>query len=334
MHNIKEVAELANTSTATVSRVINESGHVSDEMKTRVLKAIKELDYKPLQRDGAKNKTRTIALIVPDIENPFFAKLTKEISKVANTLKYNILLINVSGLKNDGGDFLLNLIGTGIDGIIYTSSFRLEDVISKAKNSNIPIVVLDRELRNIHMESISVNNDHAAFLATEHLIELGHKRIAFIGGKENMQISINRHKGYMRTLEKYQIDYDEDIVQHGDFSIESGYNCTKALINSSPNITGIIAANDLMAIGAINYLNFKGYKIPEDISIVGFDDIELASSITPKLTTVAYPLSRMSQLALESIIKSISNHEMEYESVSLFTKLIERDSTGEVISSK
>jgi LacI family transcriptional regulator/LacI family repressor for deo operon, udp, cdd, tsx, nupC, and nupG len=326
MHNIKEVAKLAKTSTATVSRVINQSGYVSDEMKARVLRAIKELDYKPLQRNGENRKTRTIALVVPDIENPFFAKLTKEISKIANTLDYNILLINLSGLKNDGGYFLLNLISTGIDGIIYTSSYRLEDVINKAKEIKIPIVVLDRELKNIQVDSISVNNENAAYLATEYLVKLGHKKIAFIGGTENMEISINRHRGYKMALEKSQLPYDTTIVEHGDFSLESGYKSIKKLMNSSKDITGIVAGNDLMAIGAINYLNFKGYKIPEDISIVGFDDIELASSITPKLTTIAYPLIKMSKLAIEAVIQSISGKERDYVSSCLFAKLIERES--------
>jgi LacI family transcriptional regulator/LacI family repressor for deo operon, udp, cdd, tsx, nupC, and nupG len=328
MHNIKEVAELAKTSTATVSRVINGSGYVSDKMRSRVLKAIKELDYKPLQRNGENKNTRTIALVVPDIENPFFAKLTKEVSKLANTLDYNILLINLSGLKNDGGSFLLNLISTGIDGIIYTSSYRLEDVIDKAKKIKIPIVALDRELRNIQIDSISVNNKNAAFLATEYLIQLGHKKIAFIGGTQNMEISINRHQGYRMALDKYNLHYDENIVKHGDFSMESGYKSVKKLFHSYNGVTGIVAGNDLMAIGAINYLNFKGYKIPEDISIVGFDDIELASSITPKLTTIAYPLERMSKLAIEFLMGSMSGSKIEYESVCLFAKLITRESAG------
>ena len=328
MHNIKEVAQLAKASTATVSRVINETGYVSDEMKQRVLEAIKELDYKPLQREGKSKKTRTIALIVPDVENPFFGKLTKEISKVANTLKYNILLINVSGLKNDGGDFLLNLIGTSVDGIIYTSSYLLEDVICKAKTNKIPIVVLDRQLQDTIIDSIVINNDHAAFLATEHLIQLGHKRIAFIRGTKDMEISINRYKGYKRALKKYDIDYDKVIVQDGDFSIKSGYNATEKLINSCNRITGIVVANDLMAIGAMNYLSFRGYKIPKDISVVGFDNIDMASSITPKLTTMSYPITRMSQLAIESITKRISKTDIEFESVCLSTNLVIRESTA------
>ncbi|QUI23122.1 LacI family DNA-binding transcriptional regulator [Vallitalea pronyensis] len=330
MHNIKEVAALAKTSTATVSRVINETGYVSSEVKQRVLKAVKELDYRPLKRDGKTNTKRTIALVVPDIENPFFAKLTKEISQISNTLMYNILLINVSGLKNDGGDFLLDLISSRVDGVIYTSSYRFLDVISRVKGNNIPIVVLDREIQDMEIDTIVVNNDHAAFLATEHLIQLGHKHIAFIGGTKNMEISINRHKGYKRALEKYKMAYDETIVKHGDFTMQSGYNATKGLMQSNGHMTGIVAANDLMAIGAFNYLNAVGYKIPTDMSIVGFDDIDLASSITPKLTTVSYPIKRMSQLAIESIIKHISGTNSACESVSLRSKLIIRDSTGAI----
>lgn len=133
MSSLKEVALLARTSTATVSRVINETGFVSDEIRMRVLEAIKELDYRPLERKGSKTKTKTIALVTPDIENPFFGKMAKAISKIANERKYNVLLINVSGLKNDGGDYLLSLIASRVDGVLYASSYRLHDVIEKAK---------------------------------------------------------------------------------------------------------------------------------------------------------------------------------------------------------
>lgn len=330
MSSIKEVAIRAKTSTATVSRVINQTGYVSDEMKKRVYKAIAELDYKPLQREGANKKTKTIALVTPDIENPFFGKMTKEITKIANELKYNVLLINVSGLKNDGGDFLINLIDTRVDGVIYASSYRLEDVIRKAKNNKIPLVILDREFRTMEIDLVSVNNNQAGFIATQHLLNLGHEKIAFIGGTENMEISINRQDGYKRALKEYEIPYDPQIVKHGNFSMESGYEAAKELMSASSDITAIVAANDLMAIGAVNCLNITGYKIPKDISIVGFDNIELASSITPKLTTVSYPLERMSQLAIESIIKQISDEDSLCESVSLFPKLVVRESTGQL----
>ena len=330
MSSLKEVANKANTSTATVSRVINGTGYVSDEMKKRVQDAIRELDYKPLERKDASKTTRTIALITPDIENPFFAKMTKEISKIANNLKYNILLINVSGLKNDGGQFLMSLINTNVDGIIYASSYRLEDVIKKAKDINIPLVVLDRKYKTIEVDSVAVNNDQAGYIATKHLIDLGHKNIAFIGGSKYTEISVSRQEGYRRALEECNLDYKESYVDYGDFSMKSGYDSTKHLIEINDDITAIVAANDLMAIGSVNYLNFKGLRIPSDISIVGFDDIELASSFTPKLTTVAYPLERMSELAMESILKQISDSGSYSESISLFPKLVVRESTGQV----
>jgi len=332
MSSLKDVARRANTSTATVSRVINQTGYVSDEMKKRVLDAIEALDYKALQREGKSKKTKTIALVTPDIENPFFAKMTKEISKIANELKYNVLLINVSGLKNDGGDFLMSIIDSKVDGVIYASSFRLDDVVEKAKRNKIPMVVLDRELRTMEIDIVAVNNNQAGFLATDHLIGLGHERIAFIGGTEAMDISSKRLEGYKRALETSGIAYDEKLVARGDFSMASGFEAAEALLETDESITAIIAANDLMAIGAANCLNIKGLKIPKDISVVGFDDIELASSITPKLTTVSYPLERMSQLAMESIIKQISDEDFVCESVSLFPKLVVRESTGEVKS--
>lgn len=328
MSSLKDVAKLAGTSTATVSRVINQNGQVSDEIKIKVMKAIEELNYKPLAREGVKRKTKTIALVTPDIENPFFGKMARIINEMTNELKYNLLLINISGLKNDGGDFLLSLIDTRVDGILYASSFRLDDVIEKAKNSDIPIVVLDRELKTIEINSVSVNNNQAGYIATEHLIGLGHDKIAFIGGNEKMEISKSRHEGYKRALEKYSITYDKNLIYNGDFTLNSGYEASKQLLTDSPEITGIICANDLMAIGAINYANFKGYRVPDDLSIIGFDDIELASSITPKLTTISYPLERMSRLAVDSIMKQLEAKEDVCENVSLFTKLVIRDSAS------
>lgn len=328
MSSLKEVALLARTSTATVSRVINETGIVSDEIRMRVLKAIKELDYRPLERKGTKNKTKTIALVTPDIENPFFGKMAKEISKIANDLKYNVLLINVSGLKNDGGDYLLSLIASRVDGVLYASSYRLHDVIEKAKSNHIPLVILDREFTTTEIDSVAVNNNQAGFIATDHLIQLGHHHIGFIGGNPDMEISRNRIEGYKRALEINGISMEDAHIYGGDFSLSAGYTGTGVLLEAYPQITAIVAANDLMAMGAINYANFKGLKVPRDFSVVGFDDIELASSITPSLTTVAYPLERMSQVAVQSIINQIADKDALHESLTLFPQLVIRQSTG------
>lgn len=326
MSSIREVAKKAKTSTATVSRVINQTGYVSDEMKKRVFEAIEALNYKPVLRDSASKRTKTIAYVTPDIENPFFSKMTKEIGKIAYKTGYNVMLIS-HDIYDETDDFLDRLFNSSVVGIIYSSSYRLEDVIRMAKEKNVPLVVMDRENLTTEIDSVSVNNIQAGYIATEHLISLGHKRIAFIGSHENVFVSDNRLKGYKKALLKYDIDYDESLVEHGNFLMQSGYEAAKRLLERKLGVTAMVIGNDLMAIGAVNYMNFKGYRVPRDISVIGFDDIELASELTPKLSSIAYPLERMSQLAIESILKQMARAEHEYESVILYSRLVEREST-------
>ncbi len=215
-----------------------------------------------------------------------------------------------------------------MDGVLYASSYRLHDVIEKAKSNQIPLVILDREFRTTEIDSVSVNNNQAGFIATDHLIQLGHQHIGYIGGNPDMEISRNRYNGYLRAFEVNGIPHEYAHMYVGDFSLSSGYEGATQLLESHPEITAIVAANDLMAMGTINYANFKGLKVPRDFSVVGFDDIELASSITPRLTTIAYPLERMSQVAVQSILNQIANKDALHESLILFPQLVVRQSTG------
>ncbi len=327
MPKIIDVAKRANTSISTVSRVLNGSAKVKKETKDRILEAIEELGYKPLTRKEEVRKTNTIGLIVPDIENPFFGKMAKAITGIANDYDYNILLLNVEGIKSEK-EMLINSIEEKVDGIIYTSSYRCEEIIKKAKIDQFPIVVMDREIRNIKVNTVSVNNEYAGFVAAEHLLKLGHRKIAFIAGPESMQVSVQRQIGYERALQTHGIDVDTSLILHGDFKMESGYKTMKKLLHTNQDISAVVAANDLMAIGALNYANYKGLKVPRDISIIGFDDIELASSITPKLTSVSYPLERMGELAMQSILSQIEEKDSETEMVTLFPELKPRESAG------
>lgn len=328
MPGIREVAKRAKTSTATVSRVLNQTGTVSEDTRQRVLEAVESLGYKPVIREGSVRETKTIALVVPDIENPFFGKMTKEITRIANGMRYNILLVNVGSLRNDGGEFLLKLIGQRIDGILYGSSYRSEDAVRQAICNEIPIVLLDREIRNIEVDSISVNNEQAGYIATEHLTHLGHRHIALIGGIDGMKISDDRQLGYRKALEAAEIPYRKEYIVHGDFLMDKGYELADRLMREHPEITAIIAANDLMGIGAVSCLTAKGYQVPQDVSVMGFDDIDLAAALTPRLSTVAYPLESMSRLAMESIFAQIEGKEEEKQCTVLYAKLIARESTA------
>ncbi|WDV46298.1 LacI family DNA-binding transcriptional regulator [Clostridiaceae bacterium M8S5] len=328
MAKIKDVAKLANTSISTVSRVLNGSANVKPDTKKRILSAIEELGYKPLVREveGNISYTNTIGLIVPDIENPFFGKMTKIMTAIFDKYGYNTLLINIdSVIKNN--QHPIDSVKNKVDGLVYASSYKYEEIINKAKELKLPIVIMDREIRNMMVSSVAVNNEYAGYIATKHLVDMGHKRIAFFGGPETMQVSYKRMEGYKQCLIDSNLEVDEELIVFGDFRMNDGYNMHKSLVEKGVHITAILAANDLMGIGAINYCNHIGLRVPRDMSVVGFDDIDLACSITPNLTTISYPLERMGELAIKAIIDQMNNKNKP-QLITLYPELIKRESTG------
>lgn len=324
MATIKDVARLANSSITTVSRVLNQTGYVKQETRDKILEAIRMLHYQPLER--SEGLTRTVGLIVPNIENPFFGKMANYLSAAANGSNYNILLFNINGSNPLTEEALFDLITRRVDGLIYASSHRSMQVIQAAQSKKIPIVVLDREIKNIQINSVTINNNYGAYLATTHLIALGHRQIAYLGGVAGMEISQRRKEGYLRALQENGIALDETYIGYGDYTLSSGVVCMDKLIAVHPEITGVVAATDLMAIGAINCLNKRGLRVPDDISIIGFDNIELAATMTPALTTVEYPMERMSEIVIDLILRQLKDEAPQSEAVMLFPKLIVRQS--------
>ncbi len=329
MANIKDVAQLANSSITTVSRVINKKGYVKQETRVKIMEAIRTLGYRPLERIEGGKDTKTIGLIVPNIENPFFGKVARHLGNVANTFGYNILLFNINGSpEHYDDDHLFDLIHQRVDGLIYASSHRSMEVIQVAQTHKIPIVVLDREIKNACINSVTVNNNYGAFIATEHLIKLGHRHIAYLGGAAGMEISVRRKEGYQRALTENGLPAAEEYIAYGDYKMQSGFECIGRLYQEHPEITGVIAATDLMAIGALQYFNKMGLRVAEDISLIGFDNIELSATVTPPLTTVEYPIERMSAIVIDLILRQIHHEADNGEAVVLFPKLIIRESSG------
>jgi len=330
MINLKEVAKLSNTSITTVSRVINNSGYVKMETRKRIEETIKTLGYKPLERSGGVKAAKTFGLIVPNIENPFYGKMANYLSSIANSFNYNLLLINIKCIDENKDEVLIDLLNNRVNGLIYASSYRSLEIAHLAQDKGIPVVVLDREIKTDKITSVSVNNNYGAFIATEHLIKLGHKNIAYIGASENMEISTKRKTGYLRALETENITIDERNICYGNYTMQSGFECAEMLLKDNQEITAVLAVNDLMAIGVINYLHKSGRKVPEDVSVLGFDNIELAGSITPSLTTVEYPIERMSEVVIELLLRQINDIGNSVEALTLFPKLVVRESTGSV----
>lgn len=327
MVHIKEVAKRAKTSITTVSRVINDSGYVKEETKKRVLEAIDELEYRPLERSKKNKETKAIGLVIPNIENPFFGKVAKHLTKVANRYNYNILLFDIQANEDLREEFLTDLIDKRIDGLIYASSKGFTEVIERTKAKNKPLVIFDREVKGEEISAVVIDNDHGAFTAAEHLIEMGHEKIGFIGGPKDMEITLRRKEGYLRALEQYELQKNEQYIVYGDYKLRSGFDCMKALYEAAPEITGVVVANDLMAMGAQHFLSGEGVKVPEDMALIGFDNIEMSESIRPSLSTIEYPIERMSERILDLILEQIKNPTSHGEVVRLYPKLIKREST-------
>ncbi|KNF07865.1 transcriptional regulator, LacI family [Gottschalkia purinilytica] len=333
MANIKDVAKLANTSITTVSRVLNNSGYVKEETKERILKVIKELNYNPnaLARGLVTDVTKTIGLLLPDITNPYFANIAKAVEDAASKYDYSVFLCSTNGEIDKEIRYLEVLNQKRVDGIIYGTVIDGDEGIKKVKSMNIPVVVLDRGMDKLQIDTVMVDNIKGAFLATKYLMDNGHKNIAFIGGPNNTKTSLDRKKGYIKFLKSKNVEIDKNLISYGDFQIESGFNAMKQLIDRKVKIDAVFVANDLMAIGAINYLSKKGIDVPEEISVIGFDNVGLSSLTTPKLTTIEQPISEMSKISIELIMDQILEEENKYREIKLTPKIIVRESVSKKI---
>lgn len=325
---IKEVAKQAKVSITTVSRVINNvEGCTNEETRNRILKVIEELDYKPnaLARSLVTKKTKTIGLILPDISNPFFPGIAKGVEDRASKYDYNVILCNsYDSLKKE--DYYINVLREKyVDGIILSSS-KLNKDDENNYSKDIPMVFIDRRPDVNITNGVFINNFSGAYTAVKHLIDLGHRNIGCLIGPQNINTSIERLDGYKKALEDSSISINEDFIKFEEYSIEGGYSAAREILKDK-KITAIFANNDLMAIGVYRAAKEMGYKIPGDISVVGFDDIDTAKVVEPPLTTVKQPTKVLGESAVEMLMEAI-NGKIEEKIIYLDTELIIRESTS------
>lgn len=329
MVRIVDVAKLANVSTATVSRVISNSGTVKKDTAEKVLKAIEQLNYQPnvLARQLRKLETKTILVIVPDITNTFFSKILKGIDSIAINHGYQVLLGNTgnSGERETGYFDLLQQ--KQADGLILLTAQVDEQFVNDIAE-DYPVVLACEYMEGSHIPTVSIDNISSARKATQHLINLGHKRIGFISGPLNVVVSRDRLKGYQQALAQNCLSEDSLLIQEGDFSFESGFNLMLKYMAFNQPPTAIFAANDEMAIGAIKAVKSKGYNVPDDFAIVGFDDIQFASIFEPALTTIAQPQFEIGKKAMELLIKLMNKEDIKKTQIMLDDELMIRDSCG------
>ena len=329
---IKDVANLAGVHPSTVSRVINDNSRISEKTKNKVLLIIKKLGYTPnaIARGVKTKRTQTLGMLIPDITNPFFAELARGVEDAANKNNFNVILCNTDDKLKKERTYLEILRGKRVDGLILGTAHIRDKSILELEKKKFPYILVSRNIEGLDKNCVIVDDVAGGIMVTEYLTKLGHRRIAHITGPLKTRSALNRLKGYKLALKKYEIEYRDELVGEGDFRIKGGYQVMKRFLKLAEPPTAIFAANDLLALGAIQVILKKKYHIPEDFCIIGFDDIRLASFVYPPLTTVRQPMLEMGALAVKMLLKIIEEEEFNQKKEILEPKLIIRESCRKI----
>jgi len=330
MANYNDIAKLAKVSSTTVSHVINETRFVLPETKKRVKDAMEKLSYQPnlLARGLATGKTHTIGLVISDIKNPFYPELIQGVEELAVKNDYNVFLCNTDydiekGLKSIGA-----LIRKKIDGIIITSSQADNLLLGEMINSKVPIVLVNWGRRNVKVDNICIDYKPGITEAVECMVSLGHRKIYFVSGPKTLKTAKIRINNFIGAIEKFNGLGLKYKVIDGNHKMDGGLKAVRKILKEKELPTAIVCSNDLTAIGVMKGLRLAGIKIPEDVSVVGLDNIALTKIVSPMLTTIEIERYRIGKTAMEFLLKRIKEKDLPRQTVILKTKLIVRGSTS------
>ncbi len=330
--NIKDIAAYAGVAVSTVSRVINNHPDVSEDTRKKILTIIDEHGYIP--NNSARNLKRTVSnnigVLVKGIYNPFFAKIVQKIGEEINERGYSMILHYNHGDISDF-DIASELIKEKkLRGLISLGGEFGESIEEKLAELEVPIIIVSAKIsKNIDkslFSSISIENEQAAFEAVDYLCSLGHRKIGIISpGYDDKSIGTLRYEGYKKALEHNQIEYNRQYLEIGRYTFESGFEAMERLLEKDLSLTAVFVISDIMAIGAAKAIMSRGMKIPEDISIIGFDGIDYTQFFHPSITTVDQPEESMAKQSVDLLYKLINN-KCEHQHIVLNTKLLKRES--------
>ena len=329
MSSIKDIASEAGVSTATVSHVINKTRFVSEAVRARVLKAIELHDYYPNAhaRSLASGNSRTLGLIISDIANPFFPELVKSIEAAAFKHDYDVILSNTNYEAARASHYVRRFIERKVAGVALMTSEMDKALIGELARREVSVVFLDSGEAGLRMSNLRVDYDTGIRQAIMHLVELGHQNIAFIGGPSHLHSAQRRLESFRQTMRNVLPAAPEQIFQ-GDFKIEGGKRATSEILAANDLPTAVVAANDLMAFGAISEFRRAGLDVPGDVAIIGFDDIAFSSLIEPALTTVNLPRKELGRMAVEALMATLSDASKHGVELTIPTQLVVRNSTA------
>ncbi len=313
----------------TVSRALADKPGVAAETKKRVLVAARRLGYavSTASRSSSRTCAATIGVLVNNIGSEYIAEIVEGISSILDVASYDITLYNPIRMRRQPDDYVFDVTQRSIDGLIIAASNILQsiDYLEQLCQQHLPIVFIDQRLPNAGIPYVTADNWQGAFNAMRYLIQIGHRQIGFISGPMKESPSGERLAGYRDALLQYSIPYNESLVQSGDFTRQSGFTCAQALLSRNPRPTALFVSNDPMAYGAMNAIRQFGLHIPDDVSIVGFDDIASSSETLPPLTTVRQPLREMGRVGAQIILDMVRGRS-HLPMAELHTSLILRDS--------
>jgi LacI family transcriptional regulator len=332
---LEQIAKLAGVSRSTVSRVVNDHPNVRVQVRQRVWQVIRETGYEPhaAARSLATHRTQIVGVIIPEavttlFTEPFFVRFLSGATEACNSNQYHLMLALLNDPAGQEAMYRRVVRGGHLDGAIVAST-RLDDpLIPRLLEDRLPCVSVGRHPIE-QVSYVDIDNVAAAQVAVEHLICLGHKRIGTITGRLNMSSGQDRLEGYRQALEAQRIPVEEELVVEGDFSEGSGATGAQCLISASA--TAIFAGSDSMAVGAMKTIRQAGLRVPQDIALVGFDDVAIATAVEPALTTVRQPIERLASMAVEvllSMLENPTNAQSPAHKITLPTELVVRDSCG------
>lgn len=325
---IKDVAKYTGLSIATISKYIN-GGNVREENKKLIDEAIKALDFRvnEIARGLKTNKTATIGVLIPSLENIFLTSIVSRVESILLQYGYSTIICDYrqnKELENQKFDFLMNKF---VDGIILVPLGVNEDKIKMALEKDVPVILIDRSIKGIDCDVVLVDNLNAAYNAVELLFTKGHRRVGIICGPQDIYTAQERLKGYIRVHEDYQIKIDDALVKYGDYEIQSGMELMNYFLEMENPPTAVFVTNYEMTLGAVMALNSRNISIPNEMSLIGFDNIQLANVVKPKLSIVVQPMQQIGEFAANLLLKRMKGDKSGYPAMlRLKTDIVEGES--------
>lgn len=326
---MKLIAEDAQVSIATVSRVLNGKDSTTAEIRERVMRSVEKLGYQPnmIARSLRMRKSFVLGLIIPNITNPFFANIARAVEDIALQSGYVVTIFSSDQnlvKEKHYTEFMCNRM---VDGAVVAVADQFSSNLDQLANTEIPVVLIDRHLENSTFDRVMVDTFGATYRAVEYLIERGYKRIGMIAGPQNVSTAVDKARGYQQAIVDHKMPLEENLLLYGDYTEESGIALGRQILCQPNHPDALIVSNNLMTLGIYRVIKEYGLRIPHEIALIGFDDIHWSSLVTPPITMIDQPTYELGQKAIEFLLDRIAGNTQEPRTHILRTQLIIRGST-------